>query len=83
MNKKLETNESNAAKEFARLLDESMQRIEDQLNNNIIKNLNDITSRVKDLEFLDDKFRSTEASIKSNFENVCATLNEHIEVLAD
>ena len=78
MNKKLETNESNAAKEFARLLDESIQRIEDQLNNNIIKSMNDITSRVKDLEFLDDKFKNTEANLKKNFDNVSATLNEHI-----
>lgn len=44
--------------------------------------MNDITSRVKDLEFLDDKFKNTEANLKKNFDNVSATLNEHIQVLA-
>lgn len=36
MNKKIEENESTAHKEFAKLLDESMQAIEDSLNNNVI-----------------------------------------------
>ena len=36
MNKKLDDNESSAHKEFAKLLDDSMQAIEDSLNNNVI-----------------------------------------------
>jgi hypothetical protein len=43
MNKKLENNDSSAYKEFANILDDSMQKIEDQLNGNIIKNMNDLT----------------------------------------
>ena len=36
MNKQLESNESSAHKEFAKLLDDSMQAIEDTLNNEIV-----------------------------------------------
>lgn len=36
MNKKIEDNESQAHKEFAKLLDESMQAIEESINTNVI-----------------------------------------------
>jgi hypothetical protein len=39
MNKKIDDNDNAAQKEFAKLLDESMQAIEDSLNNNIISQL--------------------------------------------
>lgn len=39
MNKKIDDNESAAQKEFAKLLDESMQAIEDTLNTNVITQL--------------------------------------------
>lgn len=39
MNKKIDENESAAQKEFAKLLDESMQAIEDTLNTNVITQL--------------------------------------------
>ena len=78
MNKKLENNDSSAYKEFANILDDSMQKIEDQLNGNIIKNMNDLTQRVKGLEFLDDKFSKATKLLKSSNETISGTLNDHI-----
>ena len=49
MNKKIEDNDSQAQKDFAKLLDESMQAIEDSLNNNVIIQLRTIDKNMKEL----------------------------------
>jgi hypothetical protein len=54
MNKKFEQNESSAHKEFAKLLDDSMQAIEDTLNNDIVVQLRNHDTKIKDLSFLKD-----------------------------
>ena len=51
MNKKIEDNESAAQRDFAKLLDESMQAIEDSLNNNVIIQLRTIDKNMKDVQF--------------------------------
>jgi len=60
MNKKLDDNESDAHKEFAKLLDESMQAIEDSLNNNVIQQLRKSEKKLKDLEQLAERFEKSE-----------------------
>ena len=60
MNKKLDDNESDAHKEFAKLLDESMQAIEDSLNNNVIQQLRKSEKKLKDLEQLGERFEKSE-----------------------
>ena len=49
MNKKIDENESAAQKEFAKLLDESMQAIEDTLNTNVITQLRQLDKITKEL----------------------------------
>lgn len=81
MNKKLDENESAAQKEYAKLLDESMQSIEKSLNNDIISSIRTHDQQIKNLGFLEEKFDNTEKALNRNVDNVNKTLSDHIVVI--
>lgn len=68
INKQVEGQESQAKKEFAALLDQSMQTIEDTLNNNIILQIRQLDRGLKEVQGLEEKQERVEKFHKTSFD---------------
>jgi len=81
INKQVEGQESQAKKEFAALLDQSMQTIEDTLNNNIILQIRQLDRGLKEVQGLEEKQERVEKFHKTSFDQLKDNINEQVRML--